>query len=74
MIDKNKLLIQLLNMNDEKLIEEFISAYFKYKENLLNFSSPNLSKHKNFKFTKLLSNFKSKINSYKNITMNLEEK
>ena len=38
MIDKNKMLIQLLNMNDEKLIEEFISAYFKYKENLLNFN------------------------------------
>ena len=74
MIDKNKLLIQLLNMNDEKLIEEFISAYFKYKENLLNFSSRNLSKHKNFEFSKLLSNFKSKINSYKNISMTLEEK
>ena len=51
MIDKNKMLNQLLNINDEKLIEEFISAYFKYKENLINFSSPNLSKHKNFEFS-----------------------
>ena len=67
MIDKNKMLNQLLNMNDEKLIEEFISAYFKYKENLIIFSSRNLSKNKNFEFSKLLSNFKSKIYSYKNI-------